>query len=89
MIASLEYLSLDEALQFVPTKPTLAISILSPGREPASLHAEIKPVLRLYFEDTVKGVIASGIGVFTETQARRVIDFSSAPIMNIQNHVTC
>ena len=75
MIDSLEYLSLNEALQFVPAKPTVAISILSLRRTPATLHAEINPVLRLYFEDTVKGVDASGVGVFTEAQARQIIDF--------------
>jgi len=75
MIDSLEYMSLDEALQFVPVKPTVAISILLPWRKPATLHSEIDPVLRLYFEDAVKGVISSDVGVFTKAQAHQVLGF--------------
>lgn len=76
MIDSLEYLSLDDAVQFIPNKPTVAISILSPRRVPATLHADINPILRLYFEDTTaqEGEL-SRAGVFTVEQAHQVIDF--------------
>jgi len=76
MIRSLEYVSLDEAVCFVPTEPTIAISILSPGRAPAALHASIDPVLRLYFEDTTaKDGENARAGVFSEAHARQVLDF--------------
>lgn len=76
MIDSLEYLSLDEAMQFVPDKSTVAISILSPRRVPAALHADINPILRLYFEDTTaREDEQPRAGVFSEEQARQVIDF--------------
>lgn len=78
MIDSIEYLSLDKALQFVPVKPTVAISILPLGREPATLHAEIDPVLRLHFEDTANGATISDVGMFTRAQACQVIDFLRA-----------
>lgn len=76
MIGSVEYMSMDEAMQFVPDKPTVAISILSPRRAAATLHAEITPVLRLYFEDTTaREDELPRAGVFSEEQARQVIDF--------------
>lgn len=64
MIESIEYLSLDGALEFKPQVQTIAISILSPGRAQAALHPEIAPVLRLYFEDTTgkEGVIPPFLG---------------------------
>ena len=40
MIKTLEFLSLDEALEFVPDQATVAISILSPGRCAAALHGQ-------------------------------------------------
>lgn len=76
MIKSLEYLSLDEALEFKPQIPTIAISILSPGRAQAVLHPEIDPVLRLYFEDTTgKEGTTSGPGIFSTDHAREILDF--------------
>ena len=76
MIRSLEYLSLDEALAFVPQGPTVAISILSPGRLAADLHPRIDPVLRLHFEDTTgKEGETPGPGVFNPDQARQVMEF--------------
>lgn len=76
MMRSLEYLSLDEALTFSPQCPTVAISILSPGRPAASLHPQIDPVLRLYFEDTTgKDGETSRSGVFNADQARQVMEF--------------
>lgn len=76
MIKSLEYLSLKEALEFKPQVPTIAISILSPGRAQAALHPEIDPVLRLYFEDTTgKEATTPGPGIFSTDHAREILDF--------------
>lgn len=76
MIQSLEYLSLQEALEFTPQVPTIAISILSPGRAQAALHPAIDPILRLYFEDTTgKDGVPPPPGVFNSDQALATRDF--------------
>lgn len=76
MIQSIEYLSLDAAIEFQPRVPTIAISILSPGRAPAALHPGIDPVLRLYFEDTTgKEGASPAPGTFNSDQARETLDF--------------
>lgn len=76
MIKSIEYLSLKDALEFEPQVPTIAISILSPDRNAATLHPQIDPVLRLYFEDTTgKEGTTPGPGIFNTDQAREILDF--------------
>jgi predicted protein tyrosine phosphatase len=76
MIKSLEYLSLQEALEFQPQDPTIAISILSPGRAPVALHPDIDPILRLYFEDTTgKEGASPDPGIFNNDQAREILNF--------------
>lgn len=76
MIESIVYLSLDGALEFKPQVQTIAISILSPGRAQATLHPEIAPVLRLYFEDTTgKEGTPPASGIFNSDQARETIEF--------------
>lgn len=76
MIHSLQYLSLDEALEFVPSTPTVAISILSPGRAAAMLHPCIADILRLYFHDGVpKENNPTETALFSAEHARAVINF--------------
>lgn len=76
MIDSLEFLSLDEALEFVPSRPTVAISILSPGRRAAALHPAIDDTLRLFFHDGVAHADPHPATVlFCAEQARSVVDF--------------
>lgn len=76
MIQSLQYCSLDEAQEFVPSGPTIAISILSPKRAPAQLHSDIEEVLRLYFHDGVPyGTAPRNVDLFSTEQAQAVIDF--------------
>ncbi|MBP1682148.1 MAG: hypothetical protein H6Q35_2487 [Proteobacteria bacterium] len=76
MIESLEFLSLDEALEFVPCRPTVAISILSPGRCAAALHPAIDDILRLYFHDGVaRADRHPGTVLFCAEQAQSVVDF--------------
>lgn len=79
MIQSLHYCALDEAQSFVPSVPTIAISILSPDRAPAVLHADITPVLRLYFQDATGEQDAPvRAGLFTQEHARAVVAFLRA-----------
>ena len=76
MIQSLHYCSWDEAQSYVPTGPTVAISILSPKRAPAQLHSDIEDVLRLYFHDGVPyGTAPRKVDLFSTEQAQAVIDF--------------
>ena len=76
MIHSLQYVSLDEALEFVPSTPTVAISILSPGRTAAALHTGIADTLRLNFHDGVhKENNPTETALFSAEHARAVIAF--------------
>jgi len=75
-IKSLEFLSVDEAQAFVPKVQTVAISILTPGREAARLHSDIDDVLRLYFHDGVPhGSEPRKVELFSAGQAQAIIDF--------------
>lgn len=75
-IHSLEFLSVDEAESFIPTEPTIAISILTPGRASARLHSDIGDVLRLYFHDGVPhGSEPRKVELFSTGQAQAIIDF--------------
>lgn len=75
-IHSLEFLSVDEAESFIPTEPTIAISILTPGRAAARLHSDIDEVLRLYFHDGVPhGSEPRKVELFSAGQAQAIIDF--------------
>lgn len=76
MIHSLQYLSLNEALQFMPNTLTVAISILSPGRAAAALNPGITDTLRLYFHDGVPiDNNPPDTTLFSAEHARMVIDF--------------
>jgi predicted protein tyrosine phosphatase len=75
-IYSLQFLSVDEAENFVPNEPSVAISILSPGRSAASLHAMVGDTLRLYFHDGVpKESNPPETVLFSTEHAQAVIDF--------------
>lgn len=76
MITSLEFLALAEALDFVPSRPTVAISILSPGRCAAALHPAIDDTLCLYFHDGIgRADNLRATVLFSTGQAKSVIDF--------------
>jgi predicted protein tyrosine phosphatase len=75
-IHSLQFLSVDEAENFTPTEPTVAISILSPGRAAASFHVMVGDTLRLYFHDGVpKKSNPPETVLFSSEQALAVVDF--------------
>jgi predicted protein tyrosine phosphatase len=75
-IQSVQFMSIDEAECFAPVQPTVAISMLSPGRAPARLAPQIQAVLRLYFHDGVpKDSNPAGTVLFSAEHAREVIEF--------------
>jgi len=75
-IVSVQFLSVHEAEDYVPAEPTVAISIISPGRPDASLHASMADVLRQYFHDTTpKDHNAAGTVVFSTEQAQQIVGF--------------
>lgn len=88
-IQSLEFLSVDEALAFVPKLQTVAISILTPGRAPAQLHCEIEDVLRLYFHDDVPhGTAPEKWTCFQLSKPKQSLT-SCAATMPSRTHSTC
>ncbi len=79
MIDSIEFVSVDEAEIFVPDRPSVAISILSPGRAPARLDPGFVAVLREAFLDSLPADRASPeSGQFSPEHAQRIVAFIRA-----------
>ncbi len=66
-------MSLEKAEAFIPERPTVAISILAPGMEEASLQG-FQDVLRLFFTDAVTAVNEETV-LFNQKFARQIVDF--------------
>lgn len=73
MIKSVQFMSVQKAEALIPDRPTVAVSILSPGMEEARLQG-FRDILRLFFTDAVTAE-NEGPVLFDAHFAQQIVDF--------------